>query len=60
MDPQRKGFASLNGVVAATSHDNSKVIDAVALSKFCKGCQIWEKRKVQLPVSRGNAHTIVR
>ena len=55
MDPQRKGFASLNGVVAATSPDNSKVIDAVALSKFCKGCQIWE-----LPVSRGNAHTIVR
>ena len=42
---QRKGFASLNGVVAATSYDNSKVIDAVVLSKFCKGCQIWEKKE---------------
>ena len=42
---QRKGFASLNGVVAATSYDNSKVIGAVVLSKFCKGCQIWGKKE---------------
>lgn len=28
---QSKGFASMNGVVAATSHDKSKVIDAVVL-----------------------------
>ena len=36
----RKGFASLNGVVAATSHDNSKVIDVVVLSKSCQGWEI--------------------
>ena len=42
---QRKGFASLNGFVAATSYDNIKVIGAVVLSKFCKGCQIWGKKE---------------
>ena len=35
---QSKGFASLNSVVATTSHDESKVIDAVVLLQFCKGC----------------------
>ena len=41
---QHKGFPSLNGVIAANSRDNSKVINAAVLSKFCKGCQIWGKR----------------
>nr|XP_047138397.1 uncharacterized protein LOC124814606 [Hydra vulgaris] len=42
---QRRGYSSLNGVVVATSHDNNKVLDTVTLSKFCKGCQIWEAKK---------------
>ena len=42
---QSKGFTSLNGVITATWRDKSKVIDAVVLSKFCKGCQIWERKK---------------
>ena len=33
-------FALLNSVVVTISQDNSKVIDAVVLSKFCKGYQI--------------------
>ena len=54
------GFASLNGIVATTSHDNSKVIYAVVLSKFCKVVKYGKKRKGQLLMSSGNAHTIVR
>nr|XP_047122595.1 uncharacterized protein LOC124806069 [Hydra vulgaris] len=42
---QRRGYSSLNGVVVATSHDNNKVLDTVTLSKFCKGFQIWERKK---------------
>ena len=49
---QRKGFASLNGVAAATSHDNSQ--------SFVMVIKYWKKRKGKLPMSRGNAHTIVR
>ena len=33
-------FALLNSVVVTISQDNSNVIDAVVLSKFCKGYQI--------------------
>ena len=57
---QSCGFALLNGVILTTSPDNSKVIDADYLSKFCKGCQIWEKNKEIIAMSIGNAHTIVR
>ena len=38
-------FALLNSVVVTISQDNSKVIDAVVLSKFCKGYQIWGKKE---------------
>ena len=42
---QKRGYSSLNGVVTAIAHDNSKVIDVIVLSKHCKQCQIWENRK---------------
>ena len=42
---QRGGFSSLNGVVVAKSHDNNKVLETVIISKFCKGCLIWDEKK---------------
>ena len=42
---QRKGFATLNSGVAATTNDNWKVIDAVVSSKFCNVCQVWGKKE---------------
>ena len=41
---QKRGFASLNGVVIATSCEG-KVIDYQVLSKNCKSCQIWSSKK---------------
>ena len=41
---QKRGYASLNGVIVATSVEG-KVIDYQVLSKTCKGCQIWSSRK---------------
>jgi hypothetical protein len=40
---QRRGYASLNGVVTAIN--KGKCIDAIVLSKHCRQCMIWEKRK---------------
>ena len=40
-----RGYASLNGVVAAVAQVNKKVIDTYVLSKFCKACAVWERRK---------------
>ena len=40
---QRRGYASLNGVVTAIN--KGKCIDAIVLSKHCRQCIIWEKRK---------------
>lgn len=42
---QRRGQASLNGVVVAVSKENGKVVDTAIMSKRCKGCQIWSKMK---------------
>lgn len=39
----KRGHSSLNGVVTATI--GNKCIDVYALSKYCKGCQMWEKYK---------------
>ena len=39
----KRGHSSLNGVVTATIGD--KCIDIQALSKYCKGCQMWEMQK---------------
>ena len=41
---QKRGFSSLNGAVVATSL-NSKVVDYSVLTKYCKGCVVWEQRK---------------
>ena len=43
---QCRGFSSLNGVAVALCHDNTKVNNTIVLSKFCKGHQVWEKKKV--------------
>ena len=40
---QRRGYSSLNGVI--TGIVDNHVVDIVALSKTCKGCQMWAKRK---------------
>ena len=39
---QRRGYASLNGVVAAISTANSKVVDVETVSWCCKACQSKE------------------
>ena len=40
---QRRGFASLNGVVTAISH--GKCVDMAVLSKKCGSCKRWETKK---------------
>ena len=42
---QKQGHDSLNGVVTATNRVNDKVIDYHVMSKKCKVCQIWNKKK---------------
>ena len=42
---QRRGYSSLNGVVTLMSNTNGKCIDTHTMSKCCKGCQYWERRK---------------
>ena len=42
---QRRGYSSLNGVVTLMSNVNQKCIDTHVMSKCCKGCQNWERRK---------------
>lgn len=40
---QRRGYASLNGVVTAMS--NGKCVDTEVMSKQCKSCQFWNRKK---------------
>ena len=42
---QKRGHASINGVVTLMSRENGKCIDTYVFSKSCKGCQYWSKRK---------------
>ena len=42
---QRRGYSSLNGVVAGLSHENKKVIDVISLFKFCKKCEVHKRIK---------------
>eukprot|EP00112_Aurelia_sp_Birch-Aquarium-sp1_P017849 Seg418.7 transcript_id=Seg418.7/GoldUCD/mRNA.D3Y31 product="hypothetical protein" protein_id=Seg418.7/GoldUCD/D3Y31 len=42
---QRRGYASMNGVVTAISHVNGKCVDAQVLSKDCRACKTWERKK---------------
>ena len=41
---QKRRHASLNGYVLAIV--GNKCVDVEAQSKFCRGCKMWEKRKV--------------
>ena len=41
----KRAHSSMNGFVSAISTENKKVIDYQVLSKFCKGCLIWEQKK---------------
>ena len=41
---QRRGFCSLNGVVAALSVANGKVIDVERMSRYCRGCAVNTRR----------------
>ena len=40
---QKRGHNSVNGVVTAVAE--GKCIDFKVLSKYCKGCALWEQRK---------------
>ena len=40
---QRRGHASLNGLVTAIS--KGKCIDVDVMSKFCRGCAMWQSKK---------------
>jgi len=42
---QRRGYASLNGVVTCIERGNDKCIDVEVKVKDCKSCVYWEKRK---------------
>ena len=42
---QRRGFASLNGVVTAASIDTGKCLSYECLVKTCKVCVMWASRK---------------
>ena len=42
---QRRGFSSLNGAVTVISLLSGKCLAFEALTKTCKACQVWEKRK---------------
>ena len=40
---QKRGHASLNGIVTTIS--NGKCIDVETMTKYCRGCAMWEKKK---------------
>ena len=44
----KQGHSSMNAFVSAISTENKKVIDYQVFSKFCKGCLIWEQKKVTM------------
>ena len=48
---QRRGYSSLNGVVAVISVDTGKVIDAEPMTRKCKGCERMQPVKKADPVS---------
>ena len=42
---QRRGYASLNGVVTGISIDTGKCLAYEILTKTCKACEMWDKKK---------------
>lgn len=45
---QKRGHASINGVVTAISGENGKCLDTYVMSKHCKGCVIWNGKENQI------------
>ena len=41
---QKRGHASINGVVTLMSRENGKCLDTYVFAKVCKGCQYWEEK----------------
>ena len=48
---QRRGYASLNGVLTAISIENGKCLDYECLTKNCKMCEMWHPRKDKEDIS---------
>ena len=48
---QRKGYASMNGIITAISIESGKVLDTAILSKNCKGCTRMEPVRSSEPQS---------
>ena len=46
---QKRGFSSLNGVVAAVSVTTGKVVDVEVMSRNCKGCVSHDYSKTTSP-----------
>ena len=44
---QRRGYASLNGLVTVVAMDTNKCVDFEVLSKTCKTCEVLEKGGVE-------------
>ena len=42
---QKRGHASINGVVTVISRENGKCLDTHVMSKSCMGCKMWSHRK---------------
>ena len=42
---QRRGYASLNGVVTSINIDSGKCLPYQCLVKTCKACELWSQRK---------------
>jgi hypothetical protein len=42
---QKRGYSSMNGVVTLISRENGKCLDTAVLSKYCKGCAMWNGNK---------------
>ena len=42
---QKRGHSSVNGVVTAISKETGKCVDVAVLSKDCKACQYWSRKK---------------
>ena len=51
---QRRGYASLNGIVTAISLDNGKVVDVEPMSRNCKAHNLMDHLKESDPVAFAN------
>ena len=47
---QRRGFSSLNGVVATVTVSTGKVVDIEIMSRNCKSCESHESMRISNPV----------